>query len=133
MVTHQKNIYIILALSGIALLATLGVCYSNLRPICEPSINQDIALSIILFAPPLFLSSLILLFADEKVFRSWARFTKIFLPTAVILIILSPSQPSFLNPDRELTTWWMAGLFLATSILLIAWKWWKTRPSRISA
>ena len=89
-------------------------------------VGEYIGVPLLLFSVVFAIISLVLLFARDEIFRSWSKFARIFLPIAAILIILSPSQPSFLNPDRELTTWWMAGLFLVISILLIAWKWRRT-------
>ncbi len=97
---------------------------------------DDIVQVLVVFSAPLILLSLLFFFTKETVFRAWAKFAKIYLSVAAVLIFLS----TFSNQgggwigvgfDTELTTWWLAGLFLIISLFLIAIKSWKLRGTVI--
>lgn len=83
-----------------------------------------------IFGTPLFLFSLvsfflfvIFLFVHDIVYKYWIKFSKIYLPVAIILIILSPVvSQSFVGFYRELTTQWLAGIFLISSLGIIIYK-----------
>ena len=78
--------------------------------------------------------SLLLLFCKEQIFRSWLRFTKYYLPIALLLILTSSSGGGGMFAgglgtgfDREGMIWFTAGLFFVISVIMIAIKSWKLR------
>lgn len=116
--------------------------------LCRPDFNDDFtcttgkffyslggfAQALIVF--PFILSLLYLILAfllREEVFRSWWKFTKFYLPIALILILiagLTSSDGSWgvsADFDAEITIWLTSGLFLIISLILIAVKSWKLR------
>ena len=75
-----------------------------------------------IFSVALIVLSLILLIVP-RVFHSWLRFAKYYLPIAVVLIILSPvSDGSILGFDKEFMSWLLAGVFFIVSLILIICK-----------
>lgn len=71
-----------------------------------------------------FLATVVLMFSRENTVTSWFRFSKYYLPPMIVLALLAPIQPtSFLFPiDREIVAWYLAGLFLLISLILIIYK-----------
>lgn len=75
-----------------------------------------------LFAPIFFLVSVIVYsyIKIPEAFRSWSRFAKCYLPIAAVLILLSPTtSASLMGFDKELVTWWLAGIFFVVSLGII--------------
>ena len=89
--------------------------------------SEGVVLSMIFFPAIIVLVSLILFFLKDEIFNSWLKFTKWYLPIAIILIVIFPSHAGFLSPDRETITWLSAALFLIISLLIIGWKSWRLR------
>ncbi|HBR78869.1 MAG TPA: hypothetical protein DEA46_00375 [Candidatus Moranbacteria bacterium] len=91
--------------------------------LCIRIIGGDVGMPLFLFSIVLFLIFFIFLFVKEDVFNIWKKFAKIFLPIAILLIIITPTTyGGFVGIDKELATWWLAGLFLISSIAIIIWK-----------
>ncbi|EKE20492.1 MAG: hypothetical protein ACD_7C00551G0001 [uncultured bacterium] len=87
------------------------------------SVDESIGIPVFLFSIVLFFIFFIFLFIKEEIFNIWKKFAKIFLPIAIILIIITPTQyGGFVGIDKELATWWLAGLFLVSSVGIIIWK-----------
>lgn len=77
-----------------------------------------------------FIISLILLFAREEVFHSWKKFTIVYLPIAAIFLFLAAGESGggigLASIDSEIISWFLSGLFLFISILIIGVKSWKS-------
>lgn len=58
---------------------------------------------------------------------TWKKFAVIYIPISLILIAVTPENAGFMNPDRELMTWFLSGLFLLISLAVIGIKSWKAR------
>ncbi len=109
-------------------------------PLCMPDPSDDytctgsvvfvlgeFAQALFLFPIVIIILAGILLLTKEQVFNSWLKFSKIFLPIAIILIAIFPAEAGFLNPDKETVIWLTSGLFFFFSLLIIAVKSWKLR------
>ena len=85
------------------------------------------------FTLALIVLSLILFFLREQVFHSWVKFTKWYLPIALLLILISSDTGGGLfigfggGYDREGMIWFTTGLFLVISLLIIIIKSWRLR------
>jgi len=80
-----------------------------------------------MFSFIVFLLSLILLFLHKEIFQSWKIFTYWWLPISFLFILGAPSSGGGSigiggSIDREIVTWWFAGLFLVISLILIIYK-----------
>lgn len=128
----KRNIYIIPGLSLLISALSFSICYSPLEYICYPSQFEGIMLGIFFFASAIFVFSIILIFFRDEVFRSWFRFTKYFIPIALVLILISPNSSGgflvgFGGPDKEETTYWMTLIFSLVSIILITVKYFRRK------
>lgn len=76
-----------------------------------------------------FLFSLITYKMKEKVFQAWFRFTRMFLPVALVLILLAPSYSSnWVFPyTKGLAAVMVSGLFVGISTIKIILAYRKTR------
>jgi preprotein translocase subunit SecG len=72
----------------------------------------------------------VILFArlkSEAIFKSWKIFTYWWLPLSALFILSAPSSGGGSigiggGIDREIVTWWFAGLFFIISLILIIYK-----------
>lgn len=108
---------------------TVGLCVGN-GPGC---ISQSILFGI---GHPLYLSIrwlpflfLLLVFVPRDIFIAWAKFAWWAALVALFFITGSPPIGNALHytPDRTQVTAFMAHAFVIVSLLLIAWKYWRTR------
>jgi hypothetical protein len=84
---------------------------------------DNVAQFVGLFSVIFLLLFFIFLFIKEDIFNIWKKFAKIFLPIAVLLVIVTPTHyGGLVGIDKELVTWWSASLFLISSIGIIMWK-----------
>lgn len=87
------------------------------------SLDESIGIPVFLFSVALLVVYFLFLFMREEIFNYWKRFAKIFLPIAIILIIITPTQyGGFVGVDKELATWFLAVAFLIISLGIIIWK-----------
>lgn len=118
---------IFLFLIGIVLanVYEIGLCKTLF---CFDIVEDGIGVPVGFFSIVLFVLSFILLFLREEIFQSWWKFTKIFIPISLLLILVNSfsSHGSFLAGslgfDAELTTWWTAGLFFIISLIIIVYR-----------
>jgi len=123
----KKNVIILLlSILGLFLGAILtspssfGLC-SFKDKFCLDPYDELIGQPLGLFSFSFFVISLIFLSQKEQTFKSWSKFTMIFLPIAVILIAVTPAvQGSFIGFDREEVTLGLAIIFFVASLLIIA-------------
>jgi len=107
----------------LVLLFSLGVCYGGIELLCAPGKNENIAIFTTLFSGSIALSNLLLLFFSDSYFIVWFRFAKYYLPIAAFLIIFSPTtDSSIFGFDKEFMSWFLSGLFLVVSIIIIFYK-----------
>lgn len=93
------------------------------KTLCTKIIGGDVGIPLFLFSIALFFIFFIFLFIKEEVFNYWKKFAKLFLPVAIILIIITPTQyGGFVGIDKEMATWGLASLFLIISFGIIIWK-----------
>lgn len=71
---------------------------------------------------PLFLFSLITYFMREEVFQAWFRFARIYIPAAILLILLAPSYThNWMFPyDKGMAAFIFSAGFVLISIGVIA-------------
>ena len=113
----------IFCVSMLVLVFSLGVCYGGVELLCAPGKNENIAIFTILFSGSVVLSNLLLLFFLDSYFVSWSRFAKYYLPIAALLVIIFPTtDSSILGFDKEFMSWFLSGLFLVISIIIILYK-----------
>lgn len=128
---YKKILGIISIVSFVIFLSTILICYSPWGDICRPAANESIALSFILFTPSIFLISPILVFTHEEVFHSWKKFALGYLPVAAIILFITAGESGggigAARIDGEIISWFLSGLFLFISLIIIAVKSWKLR------
>jgi hypothetical protein len=91
-----------------------------------------------IYSPVLFLIGLMSWVKNksEKVFTAWWKFARIYIPTALILILLSPKTGGGLiigmggGFDREGTIWFTSGLFFLITFIMLLLKFWKYRKTK---
>lgn len=127
---------IVLSIIGLILgvllteLPELGICNSSF---CYDVLSDIIGVAIGFYSISLLLISFILLFLRSEIYASWWKFARIYLPLALLLILimgLSSSDGSWgvsADFDAEITIWLTSGLFLVISLIIIAVKSWKLR------
>lgn len=115
-----------ISLAGI-LLGIFVFCQPDQSGICMGKYYSS-AFSVWGGSSAIFIVSILLFFVREEVFNSWKTFAYWWIPLSVLLILAAPSQGGgLISIDRELVTWWMAGLFFLLSLLIIAVKSYKLR------
>lgn len=130
---YKIKIYSMLIVSVIAALISLilalpenfGLCTKNDISCLHSYIDNfnEIIQVVLIFSIPIIIVSFVLLFFQEQVFRAWSKFTIIFLPIAVILIVITPSTTGSIDPiEREPLTLFLSVIFLIISIFIIAIK-----------
>jgi len=82
---------------------------------------DGIIMGLFLFPLFIFIATLLMNRKKEAVFDSWWKFTRVYIPLSFFLILITPGGPSsgLINIDSELVTWWLSGIFLFVSIVLI--------------
>jgi|APHig6443717497_1056834.scaffolds.fasta_scaffold253420_1 hypothetical protein len=90
---------------------------------CTKIIGGDVGMPLFLFSIALFFIFFIFLFIKEEIFNYWKKFAKIFLPVAIILIVITPTQyGGFVGIDKEMVTWILSVLFFIISIGIIIYQ-----------
>ena len=81
---------------------------------------------------PTFALSLVVYMLHHEVFSVWVGFIKWFIPVTFILILLAPLQShDWMFPiDKGRVSFGMTVVFVAVSIVLIAWKWFASREKQ---
>lgn len=121
-------------IASLAFVSLLGALF-GVFVICQPDQNgicmgqyYNSAFSVWGGSLAVFVVSVLLFFVREEAFNTWKTFAYWWIPLSIFLIFLAPSQGrGLISIDRELVTWWMSGLFLFLSLILIAWKSWRLR------
>ncbi|MFC1608810.1 hypothetical protein ACFL2R_03050 [Patescibacteria group bacterium] len=81
---------------------------------------DEVIQTVFYFAFAIGIVSLGLYFTGQKSFNIWKKFSMIYLPVALILVLMSPSvNMQFIGVDRELVTLWLAGIFFVISLIII--------------
>ena len=128
---YKKVLGVISVASFVVFLSTILTCYSSWGAICRPVTNESIALFLILLPSSLLLVSLTLLFTREEVFHSWKKFVIVYLPIATILLFITAGESGggigLARIDGEIISWFLSGLFLIISLLIIGIKSWRLR------
>ena len=94
---------------------------------CSVFLNESTILPIFFFTAALSIIYFVLLFSSVSSYHAWKKFAIIYIPIAAMLILLSSSTSGGIDPiDREIVTWWTAGLFLVISLGIIIYK--KLKP-----
>jgi len=94
---------------------------------------ERIFLAFFFFPIVLIILSVVLFRLRDQIFHSWWRFARVYLLVAAAIILITPASSTgnyIMSIDAELVTWWLAGLFLTISLLLIAIKSWKLRKQQ---
>jgi hypothetical protein len=127
----KKNTAIIVLLG---LITGLILVYPDKLGICFLFGNPDCLYSFPVFTigEPLFNFSLcallvlvILHFLRDEVFKFWLKFAYVWIPLSVLIIFTTQTSSNAWavgGPTRETVSWIMGGLFVVTSLILIAYK-----------
>jgi len=78
-----------------------------------------------IIAPIVFFAYILIhLYQTQRiVFNSWLRFSKYYLPIAALLIVFSPTTAVGIGGfDKELVTWWLAGIFFVVSLGIVLFR-----------
>lgn len=77
--------------------------------------------------------SIVAIFVNETTFQSWLRLARWFVPPSLVIIFITPVTSNSWMPiffvSREEVSWYLGILFSTISLILIIWKWWKSRDS----
>ncbi len=129
--SYRKKILILLGLEILIFIIGFGIVYPEIMGFCK--LNDDncifkfpvfsIGESLLIGSPFLIAVSILLIFLKKEFYYFWKKFAKIFLPIAIILIIITPTQyGGFVGINKEMIVWFLSILFLITSIGIIIWK-----------
>ncbi|MBM3261623.1 hypothetical protein FJY93_04385 [Candidatus Kaiserbacteria bacterium] len=83
-----------------------------------------------IFAPVMFILSLITYFLREEVFRTWIRFTYWWVPLSFVVVLFAGSRPSANIvglSDQEIFGFLTWSLYVLISLVTIIWKYFGTR------
>lgn len=95
-------------------------CGAN-KIICKDIYTQSA--SYLFLFPLVFIFSLITYFIREEIFRSWIKFTYIWIPISIFLVLFIPGGggnsafPSLI--DKELVSIFMSGLYFSISLIIV--------------
>ncbi|MFA6184476.1 MAG: hypothetical protein WC682_05280 [Parcubacteria group bacterium] len=128
---YKKEILILLGVGILMFIIGIGIVYPEMVGLCNINDNAciykfpvfSLGEPLLLGAPFLIVVSIILFFLRHDFYNVWKKFAKIFLPIAIILILITPTQyGGFVGIDKEMATWGLASLFLISSLGIIIWK-----------
>ncbi|HEY4493175.1 MAG TPA: hypothetical protein VJB98_00970 [Candidatus Paceibacterota bacterium] len=127
--TYRKQALLLMLVSAVVIIwgvqfavscpSNDSVCIVGHGAIAQPSV---------LFSVSLLITCLALFFVREDVFKSWRKFAYFAIPISIILLWLAPTTTpggfgiSYLNYTKEFASWWVSGLFLLISLIIIARK-----------
>lgn len=89
-----------------------------------PAPTIDVVQIVFFFSIPIILISIALLFLKERVIKTWLKFSIIFLPIVIALIIVMArgTYGTFISIDEKSASVFFAVIFLITSLLIITIK-----------
>jgi len=99
----------------------------------EGSCPGILANGIIVFYPffPLLILSLITYKMRDEVFRTWLKFTYVWIPLTMFLILIAPEYGNaFLPIEKGTVAGFFSLLYILISLLLITYKYFATRNSK---
>lgn len=107
----------------LVLVALAGIVFAIVLHYFELSrVADSIAQVLLVYSVVHLLIFLVLRIVVSSIFDSWKILAFIYLPLALMLIIITPETGGFMQPDREIMTWWTAGGFVVISLVLIVYK-----------
>ncbi len=119
---YKKNILILGSLSSVLFLSILSGCYF-FEDLCSQNTHETLALSVLFYSFIGAIFLVILYFLQEKVFRSWLRFTKWYISIATVAIFLSENSHGGWGIGNifapEIVIAFSAGIFFLASLALI--------------
>ncbi|MDH4330108.1 MAG: hypothetical protein OEV93_00975 [Candidatus Moranbacteria bacterium] len=113
---------IILFLIGYAIVypENMGICDRNNDACIYSMPTFTIGEPLLFGSISLVVVSIFLFFTNKKSFDIWKKFSIIYLPIAIILILITPvTSGGLININKELTTMWLAGIFFVVSLGII--------------
>jgi len=103
----------------------IGLC-SKYDISCGNLFAETIGVPSFLFSVSFIVILFLLRWLKESIFISWLRFTKYYLPIAAVFVFVFPiTDSSIVGIDRELMSWFLSGLFLFISIIVIFYKYFR--------
>ena len=124
-------ISLVLFASGFILVSPdqYGICPPESLFACVEPIGNNIGQPLMVGGAVVGLVLLSLLFLPEHFYRAWVKFAAWAIPFGVVWVIFTPvscGNPLGVCLDKELVTWYAAGLILAVSLLVLLWHtWWR--------
>jgi hypothetical protein len=124
------------ALTALTLLSVSDFCYnSQFCVLLFEKLHLWSFANYIFFTPPLLLLSLITYKMHDEVFTSWANFAKYWVPLTILLSVLAGfgEQPSYMPAliTTGTVSFLMSSLFLAISLILIAYKFFTLKKGEV--
>ncbi|MFA5652071.1 MAG: hypothetical protein WC933_01785 [Candidatus Paceibacterota bacterium] len=80
---------------------------------------------LVYFSVPIFIFSLITYFLKDEIFKTWSKFTYVWVAISIILTLITPggSGSFFVSLwDQQMTAIVMSGLFIFVSIIIVIFK-----------
>ena len=138
--SYRKNIFILLFITGLAVLLglitsfpdSLGLCKENNGFTCLEQFSRTTGEPLLFASPFIFLTLLILYFTSEDTFNTWKKFGLAGFILGLILVILTPSDCNggwiTICLTKTFTSLLIGVLFLVISLIIILVKSLQRKP-----
>ncbi len=84
---------------------------------------DDLGQFLVVFSIAIIFALLVQLLIYRNIYRSWERFTIVYVALSALLVLVTSNQNASLTPiDKEVVTWWTAAAFVVISLALIVYK-----------
>lgn len=103
----------------------ISVCYGTWVHWIALPITKPLYFFSLYFLP----IAIILAFVPREIFKSWLKFAAWSLPLLFIFVATQPVVSSFMSTNRDDAARLAGQVFLAVSLAIVLWKWWKSRDS----
>ena len=133
----KKNVLIVLELLGLVLSFALrnlpvSLCAQSYEfggeIGCFDKLPIALSDSLLVFAPMMFLFSLITYKMRDEIYRAWLHFSYVWIPLSVMLILISSDRSGHLFVSaQEFVSMLLFGLYAIISLIIIVWKHFVTR------
>lgn len=121
---EQNKKYLIICFFLLAL-GGIGLDYFNLVDYTLGDPISNLSLSLIVVC-------IVLLPFCEQVFRTWLHFAYWAIPVSILATMTQSDAGGGYFPSlitKEILSWWIGGIFVASSLALITWKWFALRKA----
>ncbi len=109
----------------------IGFCQKTNSQCFFESQAHSIGKPMFIFFTPILMISLFMLFVNKNTFQSWVKFSSYWLPSAALVIFITPEyDKSLLSLNREFASFFLGGLYLIIFTFLFVYNLFKLRKGR---